>query len=182
MYSPAQSPQGYNTTPATPYQPTQHAPELSPYQSPNQIPQPSPYSPQSPQSPPGPHNSRGMADYSQQSPQPLLSPAHQHHGPPSDGLAPGKWHESYCGCCSPFDLCCVTWWCPCFTFGKTHHRLRAGNNMERYETCNSSVCPLAPQRPKNIWRLTLLSQSKVLDLLWSDVLRCPLDTDADAEG
>lgn len=50
------------------------------------------------------------------------------------------WHESFFGCFSPIDLCCITWCLPCITFGKTHHRLRRDANLEGYEPINTSVC------------------------------------------
>lgn len=49
------------------------------------------------------------------------------------------WHESFFGCFSPVDLCCITWCLPCITFGKTHHRLRRDANLEGYEPINTSV-------------------------------------------
>ncbi|KAF3769742.1 hypothetical protein M406DRAFT_320048 [Cryphonectria parasitica EP155] len=49
-----------------------------------------------------------------------------------------EWHASYCGFCSPAGLCFKTCCCPCLTFGKTHHRLKSGANMQNYERCNTS--------------------------------------------
>ncbi|OIW22967.1 PLAC8-domain-containing protein [Coniochaeta ligniaria NRRL 30616] len=48
------------------------------------------------------------------------------------------WHESFLGCFSPIDLCCMTYCCPCVTFGKTHHRLRKDVNLAGYEPINTS--------------------------------------------
>jgi hypothetical protein len=49
------------------------------------------------------------------------------------------WHESFFGCFSPIDLCCMTYCLPCLTFGKTHHRLRKDANLAGYEPINTSV-------------------------------------------
>ncbi|CAN8096788.1 unnamed protein product [Discula destructiva] len=51
---------------------------------------------------------------------------------------PQPWQASYCGCCSPFDLCMKAFCCPCFVYGKTHHRIRENGNMEGYDSVNSS--------------------------------------------
>lgn len=48
------------------------------------------------------------------------------------------WHESFFGCLSPIDLCCMSYCCPCVTFGKTHHRLRKDPNLAGYEPINTS--------------------------------------------
>ncbi|RDI86039.1 putative mannose-1-phosphate guanyltransferase [Venturia inaequalis] len=48
------------------------------------------------------------------------------------------WISSFCGCCCPIDLCCITYWLPCITFGKTHHRTRKNGNMDGYEPINTS--------------------------------------------
>lgn len=50
-----------------------------------------------------------------------------------------KWHASYCGFCSPFDLCMKAWCCPCFVYGKTKHRMQSNGNMNGYDSMNSSV-------------------------------------------
>lgn len=50
------------------------------------------------------------------------------------------WYESFFGCFSPIDLCCMTYCLPCVTFGKTHHRLRKDANLVGYEPINTSVC------------------------------------------
>ncbi|PSR83198.1 hypothetical protein BD289DRAFT_483456 [Coniella lustricola] len=52
------------------------------------------------------------------------------------GLSSPVFHEPYCGFCAPFSLCLTTCCLPCVTYGKTKHRLRFGNDMERYESCN----------------------------------------------
>ncbi|KAF2732316.1 PLAC8-domain-containing protein [Polyplosphaeria fusca] len=48
------------------------------------------------------------------------------------------WHHSGSACCSPFSTCCLTWWCPCISYGRTHHRVRNNNDMSGYSTCNLS--------------------------------------------
>ncbi|KAG8166138.1 hypothetical protein KVR01_004690 [Diaporthe batatas] len=48
------------------------------------------------------------------------------------------WHNSLFGCCSPIDLCLITYCLPCVTFGKTHHRLRKNGEMEGYEPINTT--------------------------------------------
>jgi len=48
------------------------------------------------------------------------------------------WHEAFCGCLNPIDLCCITYCLPCVTFGKTHHRLRKDANLAGYEPVNTS--------------------------------------------
>lgn len=55
-----------------------------------------------------------------------------------------KWHASYCGFCSPFDLCMKAWCCPCFVYGKTKHRMQSNGNMNGYDSMNSSVSPCTP--------------------------------------
>lgn len=54
------------------------------------------------------------------------------------------WHESFFGCFSPIDLCCMTYCLPCVTFGKTHHRLRKDVNLAGYEPINTSVSTPSP--------------------------------------
>ncbi|KAF2845076.1 hypothetical protein T440DRAFT_375336, partial [Plenodomus tracheiphilus IPT5] len=51
---------------------------------------------------------------------------------------PGKpWKTSFWACCVPFDLCLVTSCCPCFTFGKTWHRVENNGDMTTYEPFNN---------------------------------------------
>lgn len=112
----------------TPYQPAHQAPVQAPYQDPHQTPHQGPYSPPAPAH--GPLDSREDKAFDQ---------PHQLQHASARGLEDGKWHESYCAFCSPIDLCLITWCLPCLTFGKTHHRLRWGNDMENYEALNASV-------------------------------------------
>jgi len=48
------------------------------------------------------------------------------------------WSNQFFGCCSPIDLCLITYCLPCVTFGKIHHRTRKNGNMEGYEPINTS--------------------------------------------
>ncbi|CAK7218113.1 hypothetical protein SCUCBS95973_003379 [Sporothrix curviconia] len=49
-----------------------------------------------------------------------------------------SWSEAFFGCCSPIDLCLMTYCLPCVTFGKTHHRLRKDATLAGYEPINTS--------------------------------------------
>ncbi|KDP38094.1 hypothetical protein JCGZ_04737 [Jatropha curcas] len=40
-------------------------------------------------------------------------PLHQHHH-----ALEGGWSSGLCGCCSDVKNCCITFWCPCITFGQ----------------------------------------------------------------
>jgi hypothetical protein len=54
------------------------------------------------------------------------------------------WYNSFFGCFAPIDTCLMSWCCPCVVFGRTHHRMRKGANLEGYEPINTSVSwPLA---------------------------------------
>ncbi|TAQ87662.1 hypothetical protein B7494_g4002, partial [Chlorociboria aeruginascens] len=46
-----------------------------------------------------------------------------------------EWHNDIFDCLEPTDLCLKTTFCPCFTFGKTQHRLREPS-MATYERIN----------------------------------------------
>jgi hypothetical protein len=50
------------------------------------------------------------------------------------------WYSGLFGCFNPLDTCLVTYFLPCVTFGKTHHRLRKNGNLEGFEPVNTSVC------------------------------------------
>lgn len=85
----------------------------------------------------GPLDTRDLSHWNQRINAAIAHPSQQlHESSPADAQ---KWHASYCGFCSPFDQAVITCCCPCFTFGKTHHRLRWGNHMENYESSNTSV-------------------------------------------
>lgn len=168
------SPPGYNGPSDTPYQPIHQAPTQAPYQDPQKTPHDGLHSPPAPAY--GPSDSHDAGAWNQ--------PAQVPHAS-APGLEPGKWHESYCGFCSPFDVCMMAWCFPCVTFGKTHHRLRWGNNMENYEPFNTSVCQeermTTPETKKRkSMANNLVSALIVLCLLWSSVLWCPVDTTDDA--
>ena len=60
-----------------------------------------------------------------------------------------SWSEAFFGCCSPIDLCLITYCLPCVTFGKTHHRLRKDATLAGYEPINTSVGPPPPGRQTN---------------------------------
>ncbi|PIN13498.1 hypothetical protein CDL12_13883 [Handroanthus impetiginosus] len=34
------------------------------------------------------------------------------------GGVPGPWSTGLCDCFSDVPNCCITWWCPCITFGQ----------------------------------------------------------------
>lgn len=147
MGSPDSNPPGYTGTGSESYQPAaaQQAPAQEPYPDPHQNPQQGPYSPPPPPAH-GPLDSRDVGEWNQRINHALADPAQQIQNATVSGPEVGKWHESYCGFCSPIDLCLVTWCLPCLTFGKTHHRLRWGGNMENYEPLNTSVRERPPQR------------------------------------
>lgn len=85
----------------------------------------------------GPIDSQDLEHWNQHINTAIANPSQQlHEASPPDAQ---KWHASYCGFCSPFEQGLITCCCPCFTFGKTHHRLRWGNHMENYESTNTSV-------------------------------------------
>jgi len=49
-----------------------------------------------------------------------------------------EFSNAFFGCCSPIETCCLTYCCPCITFGKIHHRTRKSGSMEGYEPINTS--------------------------------------------
>lgn len=48
------------------------------------------------------------------------------------------WYTDFFGCFDPIDTCLITCFCPCVTFGKTHHRLRKSPTLEGYSPINAS--------------------------------------------
>ncbi|KAH8712130.1 PLAC8 family-domain-containing protein [Phaeosphaeriaceae sp. PMI808] len=46
------------------------------------------------------------------------------------------WHHSGSSCCTPIGTCCLSWWCPCIVYGRTHYRLKNNGNMDGYSCCN----------------------------------------------
>lgn len=57
----------------------------------------------------------------------------------SSGQGAQSWFNSFWSCFNPVDTCLITCCVPCFTFGKTHHRLQHQGNLEGYEAINTSV-------------------------------------------
>ncbi|KAI1817953.1 PLAC8-domain-containing protein [Poronia punctata] len=49
-----------------------------------------------------------------------------------------SWHNGFFDCFNPIDTCLVTWFLPCVTFGKTHHRLRKDGDLKGWEPINTS--------------------------------------------
>jgi len=48
------------------------------------------------------------------------------------------WHNDFFGCFDPIDTCVITCFCPCVTFGKTHHRLRKDPTLKDYSPVNAT--------------------------------------------
>ncbi|KAK7699023.1 hypothetical protein SLS64_011936 [Diaporthe eres] len=85
---------------------------------------------------PGPIDNHDIEDWKQRLNTVLAKPSeHVKSASPPTAQA---WHNSLFGCCSPIDLCLITYCLPCITFGKTHHRLRKNGKMEGYEPINTS--------------------------------------------
>jgi hypothetical protein len=72
----------------------------------------------------------------------LAKPSEHVNSKSPEGSQP--WFAGFFGCCSPIDLCLMTYCLPCVTFGKTHHRLHKNANMDGYEPINTSVSLSAP--------------------------------------
>ncbi|KAH7093630.1 PLAC8 family-domain-containing protein [Paraphoma chrysanthemicola] len=56
------------------------------------------------------------------------------------------WHHSGSACCTPIGTCCLSWWCPCIVYGRTHHRVKNNGDMNGYSACNlacAGFCGLA---------------------------------------
>ncbi|KAF2027325.1 hypothetical protein EK21DRAFT_114953 [Setomelanomma holmii] len=56
------------------------------------------------------------------------------------------WHHSGSSCCTPIGTCCLSWWCPCIVYGRTHHRIKNNGDMNGYSCCNlacTGLCGLA---------------------------------------
>ncbi|KAK2604073.1 hypothetical protein N8I77_007032 [Diaporthe amygdali] len=85
---------------------------------------------------PGPIDNHDVEDWKQRFNTVLAKPSeHVKSASPPTAQA---WRSSFFRCCSPVDLCLVTYCLPCITFGKTHHRLRKDGKMEGYEPINTS--------------------------------------------
>ena len=50
------------------------------------------------------------------------------------------WHAGFFDCFNPIDTCLISYFLPCVTFGKTHHRLRKNGDLQGWEPINTSVC------------------------------------------
>ncbi|XP_073287728.1 protein PLANT CADMIUM RESISTANCE 2-like [Primulina huaijiensis] len=44
------------------------------------------------------------------------------------GIAPGPWSTGLCDCFSDINNCCITFWCPCITFGQVADILDRGSS------------------------------------------------------
>ncbi|KAL1858089.1 hypothetical protein Daus18300_010090 [Diaporthe australafricana] len=84
----------------------------------------------------GPIDNRDVDDWTQRFNAVLAKPSE--HVKSASPATAQPWHNSLFGCCSPIDLCLITYCLPCVTFGKTHHRLRKNGRMEGYEPINTS--------------------------------------------
>ncbi|KIW53495.1 hypothetical protein PV05_09064 [Exophiala xenobiotica] len=49
----------------------------------------------------------------------------------------GEWSFGLFDCCSPFGTCCLSFWCPCILYGKTHAREHGDPDSSGV---NSSCC------------------------------------------
>ncbi|KAK0616721.1 PLAC8 family-domain-containing protein [Immersiella caudata] len=85
---------------------------------------------------PGPLSDADMDDWKTRINDVLARPSEHVNSKSPESSQP--WANSFFGCFNPIDLCLMTWCIPCVTFGKTHHRLKKGNNMEGYEPINTS--------------------------------------------
>lgn len=136
------------------------------------------------------HQQHDTALQQQQHPEQHRSAPQHHHqqemGHHQHG-AEQKWHASYCGFCSPFDLCMKAWCCPCFVYGRTKHRMQSNGNMNGYDSMNSSVSssfPLCPPPPRGLLLLAFPLTKLVADntqnyvvflVLWGTMLWSCLD-------
>lgn len=57
-------------------------------------------------------------------------------GPAGHNARP--WYSDFFGCFNPIDTCLVTYFCPCVTFGKTHHRLRKDSKLSDWNPVNTT--------------------------------------------
>jgi hypothetical protein len=51
------------------------------------------------------------------------------------------WTSGFFSCFNPLDLCLISCFLPCVTFGKTYHRMHKSASLEGYEPINTSVSP-----------------------------------------
>lgn len=85
----------------------------------------------------GPISDKDVGDWKNRFNEVLAKPGEVVNSKSPEGAQP--WNESFFGCFSPIDLCCITYCVPCLTFGKTHHRVRKSATLEGYEPVNTSV-------------------------------------------
>ncbi|KAK6614627.1 hypothetical protein H4I96_00948 [Botrytis cinerea] len=79
--------------------------------------------------------------------QPLAIPQDQQpqeQPPPSSYSSPNvveqsEWSNSIWNCFSPSSLCLKAFFCPCFVYGKTQHRLNKDPNLMGYSRFNNDV-------------------------------------------
>jgi len=55
---------------------------------------------------------------------------------------PGSWINSLFDCCTPMNICCEAYWCPCILFGKTAARVE-DPTLAGYSCCNGSCMGFA---------------------------------------
>ncbi|KAK6521808.1 hypothetical protein TWF506_002012 [Arthrobotrys conoides] len=67
--------------------------------------------------------------------QPTPQPQMEHKGVTNHAGKPGAWEHGMCSCFGDCGKCCMTFWCPCITYGKIQHRLR-NNDMSGHSNCN----------------------------------------------
>ncbi|GKV43337.1 hypothetical protein SLEP1_g50640 [Rubroshorea leprosula] len=51
----------------------------------------------------------------------------------------GPWSSNLCGCFSNCANCCMTFWCPCVTFGQIAEILDRGSTWEEDGACSTSL-------------------------------------------
>ena len=85
----------------------------------------------------GPIDNDVIQEWSQRANDVLQQPAEVLNSKSPDDAEP--WHAGLFGCFAPIDLCLTTYFLPCVTFGKTHHRLRNNGSLEGYQPVNTSV-------------------------------------------
>ncbi|KAK6350480.1 hypothetical protein TWF718_003671 [Orbilia javanica] len=68
--------------------------------------------------------------------QPVPQPQMEHKGTSHAG-EPAPFEHGMLSCFGDCGKCCVTFWCPCMTYGKIQHRLRH-NDLEGYSNCNGA--------------------------------------------
>ncbi|EPS39947.1 hypothetical protein H072_6363 [Dactylellina haptotyla CBS 200.50] len=49
---------------------------------------------------------------------------------------PNNWLHGLCGCFGDCDSCCITFCCPCITYGEVHHRIQNKTQKDYNRCCN----------------------------------------------